>query len=400
MAAARAGLSTRSAGVRRLLQEAKELEKDDCPDFAAAPLEDDLFSWHFTIRGPGGDYEGGVYHGKMILPSEYPFKPPEIYMLTPSGRFEVNKKICLSISSFHPETWQPSWGVRTALLALMAFFDTEPKGAVGSLDAPPAERQRLAKASRSYQCTTCGFDAGDSTAFASLRAPQEGQQANEVGEAAAHDADKQADVKVVAAEETRGTAPKSAFAGSVGGSDEEDEAEGTAEDTPADSTSSTTIFATSPPSSVVRSPSGARAPYGRHHQPTSPGHPPPAHRHPDTSASTPSLAGPLVPPGAPRLSPAHLPPRPSYAPATAPPLRSPPTSPAATSPSHPSPSASSASSASNAPVSPAPPALPALPPGVTLAQASVGGIGGPPSWVDRAIVVVLLALLDPLFSLA
>ena len=37
-------------------------------------------------------------------------------MLTPSGRFEVNKKICLSISSFHPETWQPSWGIRTALL--------------------------------------------------------------------------------------------------------------------------------------------------------------------------------------------------------------------------------------------------------------------------------------------
>lgn len=56
-------------------------------------------------------------------------------MLTPSGRFEVNKKICLSISSFHPETWQPSWGIRTALLAIMAFFETEPKGAVGSLDA-------------------------------------------------------------------------------------------------------------------------------------------------------------------------------------------------------------------------------------------------------------------------
>lgn len=58
MAAARAGLSTRSAGVRRLLQEAKELDNDDSPDFAASPLEDDLFSWHFTIRGPGGDYEG------------------------------------------------------------------------------------------------------------------------------------------------------------------------------------------------------------------------------------------------------------------------------------------------------------------------------------------------------
>ncbi|EGU12514.1 non-canonical ubiquitin conjugating enzyme [Rhodotorula toruloides ATCC 204091] len=333
MAAARAGLSTRSAGVRRLLQEARELENDDCPDFAAAPLEDDLFSWHFTIRGPGGDYEGGVYHGKMIvsrpgaaparfsaLPSEYPFKPPEIYMLTPSGRFEVNKKICLSISSFHPETWQPSWGVRTALLALMAFFDTEPKGAVGSLDAPPAERQRLAKASQTYRCSACGFDADDSTSFASLRATQEGQQECESGEGAAGRMEKQADVRAVEAEETMGTASDSALARSVGGSDEEDEAEGTAHGSPADSTSSTTIFPTSPASSVIRSPSGTRASYGRNHQPTSPALPPPAHRHPDPSASTPSLAGPLVPP------------------------------------------------------------------------ASVGGIGGPPSWVDRAIVVVLLAL--------
>lgn len=38
---------------------------------------------------------------------------------------QVNKKICLSISSFHPETWQPSWGIRTALVALMAFFNAE-----------------------------------------------------------------------------------------------------------------------------------------------------------------------------------------------------------------------------------------------------------------------------------
>lgn len=29
--------------------------------------------------------------------------------LQPNGRFEVGKKICLSISAYHPETWQPSW---------------------------------------------------------------------------------------------------------------------------------------------------------------------------------------------------------------------------------------------------------------------------------------------------
>lgn len=32
-----------------------------------------------------------------------------ILPLKANGRFEVGKKICLSISGHHPETWQPSW---------------------------------------------------------------------------------------------------------------------------------------------------------------------------------------------------------------------------------------------------------------------------------------------------
>lgn len=28
-----------------------------------------------------------------MLPSEYPFRPPSIMMLTPSGRFELNTKV-------------------------------------------------------------------------------------------------------------------------------------------------------------------------------------------------------------------------------------------------------------------------------------------------------------------
>jgi len=35
---------------------------------------------------------GGYYHGKLIFPREFPFKPPSIYMLTPSGRFNVNTR--------------------------------------------------------------------------------------------------------------------------------------------------------------------------------------------------------------------------------------------------------------------------------------------------------------------
>ena len=61
--------------------------------------------------------------------------------MQPNGRFEVNTKICLSISTHHPEHWQPSWSLRTALTALVAFFPTKGDGAIGALDYPPQARR-------------------------------------------------------------------------------------------------------------------------------------------------------------------------------------------------------------------------------------------------------------------
>jgi hypothetical protein len=116
--------------------------------------------------------QGGIYHGRILVPPEYPFKPPAFSFLTvrcevpkatrvwqapltlahlcqqPNGRFEVNTKICLSISSYHPEHWQPSWSIRTALVALTAFFPTTGDGAIGALAYSKEERKALAAASR------------------------------------------------------------------------------------------------------------------------------------------------------------------------------------------------------------------------------------------------------------
>uniref|UniRef100_A0A8C2QCQ8 UBC core domain-containing protein n=1 Tax=Cricetulus griseus TaxID=10029 RepID=A0A8C2QCQ8_CRIGR len=44
------------------------------------------------------------YHGKLIFPREFPFKPPSIYMITPNGRFKCNTRLCLSITDFYPDT--------------------------------------------------------------------------------------------------------------------------------------------------------------------------------------------------------------------------------------------------------------------------------------------------------
>ena len=35
---------------------------------------------------------------QLKLPSDYPYKPPAIKMCTPSGRFQINKRICMSMS--------------------------------------------------------------------------------------------------------------------------------------------------------------------------------------------------------------------------------------------------------------------------------------------------------------
>lgn len=148
--------NTRSPAVKRLMREAAEMSIPTS-DYFAAPLDDNLFEWHFTVRGPDDtEFQGGIYHGRIIVPAEYPMKPPDIIVLTPNGRFEVGKKICLSISGFHPETWQPSWSIRTALLAIIGFMPTPGQGTIGSLDYTPDERKALARRSVDWSCTQCG----------------------------------------------------------------------------------------------------------------------------------------------------------------------------------------------------------------------------------------------------
>ncbi|XP_076933697.1 ubiquitin-conjugating enzyme E2 32-like [Bidens hawaiensis] len=139
----------KNPSVKRILQEVKEMQSNPSDDFMSLPLEENIFEWQFAIRGPSDtEFEGGIYHGRIQLPSEYPFKPPSFMLLTPNGRFETQTKICLSISNHHPEHWQPSWSVRTALTALIAFMPTNPNGALGSLDYKKDERRALAINSR------------------------------------------------------------------------------------------------------------------------------------------------------------------------------------------------------------------------------------------------------------
>mmetsp|Transcript_48418 Transcript_48418/g.156162 ORF Transcript_48418/g.156162 Transcript_48418/m.156162 type:complete len:381 (-) Transcript_48418:84-1226(-) len=139
--------------VRRIQRELKEISESPSRHWTAYPQGDDLFEWQFAIRGPPAtEFEGGIYTGRLVLPVNYPMAPPSITMTTPNGRWEINKKICLSNTSYHPDLWQPAWGIRTMMEALRSHFPVPGDGAVGAIDWPVELRKKLAKESLDFVC--------------------------------------------------------------------------------------------------------------------------------------------------------------------------------------------------------------------------------------------------------
>lgn len=134
----------------RLRADYLRIKRDPVPYVIAEPLASNILEWHYVVIGPEqSPYEGGYYHGKLVFPMEYPFRPPSIYMITPSGRFKTNTRLCLSISDFHPDTWNPAWSVATILTGLLSFM-LEKSPTFGSIETSDYEKRQLAQQSLSY----------------------------------------------------------------------------------------------------------------------------------------------------------------------------------------------------------------------------------------------------------
>ncbi|XP_074288128.1 ubiquitin-conjugating enzyme E2 34-like isoform X2 [Silene latifolia] len=145
------------ACVRRLQMEFRALCKEPVPHIVARPSPDDILDWHYVLEGSEGTpFAGGYYYGTIKFPPDYPFQPPGISMTTPSGRFMTQEKICLSMSDFHPESWNPMWSVSSILLGLLSFM-VEDIPTTGSVKTTNEEKQRLAKASLAFNCENPTF---------------------------------------------------------------------------------------------------------------------------------------------------------------------------------------------------------------------------------------------------
>ncbi|KAJ7691966.1 ubiquitin-conjugating enzyme/RWD-like protein [Mycena rosella] len=156
------------AAYKRLTKEYVTMQKEPPPFVWAAPDEKNILTWNFLIRGPADSpFAGGEYHGVLQFPSEYPFKPPGIKMLTPSGRFHPDKKICFSMSDFHPGTWNPAWSVATILTGLLSFMLSD-EMTTGSVTSSDAHKRAFAARSHAWNIVQPRFK----EAFPEYCAPQ------------------------------------------------------------------------------------------------------------------------------------------------------------------------------------------------------------------------------------
>lgn len=135
---------------KRLTKEYRAIQANPPPFITAKPNEENILEWHYIITGPTSTpFEGGQYHGILRFPSEYPFKPPSISVVTPNGRFACNTRLCLSMSDYHPDTWNPAWSVSTILTGLLSFM-TGDESTTGSITTSDNVKRRLARESKNW----------------------------------------------------------------------------------------------------------------------------------------------------------------------------------------------------------------------------------------------------------
>src|SRR3989344_328188 len=122
-------------------------EPDEYAIFAMDPV--DIKTWYLLLRNMKGnhdEYDGGQYIFRMVIPDDFPYKPPQFYALTPNGLYEQNSKCCISIGEYHSRDYRPTLGMRGFSIELANGMITWEKMGTGInlLNTSWKEKQKLA----------------------------------------------------------------------------------------------------------------------------------------------------------------------------------------------------------------------------------------------------------------
>jgi len=110
---------------KRLKTEALELAQNPLDWGSAEPVGGDLFNWTATVLGPeNSPYRDGVFQLKIAVPTDYPFRAPEVTFQTKVYHPNVKKdtgQICADILK---EQWKPTLSIRWILEILRSMLES------------------------------------------------------------------------------------------------------------------------------------------------------------------------------------------------------------------------------------------------------------------------------------
>ncbi len=140
---------------RRLTGEKKMLDKnrENYYQVVQDSNNDLIFYFLYRCNDNTSCYNGGFYIGKIEIPSDYPMKPGDFYMLTPSGRFDINKKICLTNSGYHSSEWRPIWNLQNMVIGMISIFMDDSTHGISHIKLSDKERKEMANESIAYNLT-------------------------------------------------------------------------------------------------------------------------------------------------------------------------------------------------------------------------------------------------------
>lgn len=121
-------MSLNKITIKRINGEIKKFLKSD-QNIKIYHNPDNILEIYFKIIGnEDSDYKNGEFIGVIKHHEEYPLYAPNLYMLTPNGRFIINKKICLTNTSYHQNTWAPAaWNLQNFLEAFESVWYSNTK---------------------------------------------------------------------------------------------------------------------------------------------------------------------------------------------------------------------------------------------------------------------------------
>ena len=108
---------------KRLLNELKELEKDNQINSSVEVIDNDLYHWKAIIYGPiNTPYEGGKFYLDINFPSDYPLECPKVNFITKIYHPNIhNGNICMDILK---NNWSPILTISKVLLSISSLLSS------------------------------------------------------------------------------------------------------------------------------------------------------------------------------------------------------------------------------------------------------------------------------------